>query len=109
MESMIHEETWPYIDEFFRKVPDAMRKVPSFQEALVESQQQGALHNQQRTLIRLLRHKFGEIPESIMKQITETNEIAQLDQWLDRVLDAESLIEMKFPRERRVSSTKKGK
>ncbi|MBV7335879.1 hypothetical protein KFU94_48090 [Chloroflexi bacterium TSY] len=34
MELTIREETWPYIDEFFRNVPEAMRKVPTFQEAL---------------------------------------------------------------------------
>lgn len=109
MELVIHEETWPYIDEFFRKVPEAMQKVPSFQEALAESQQQGALHNQQRTLLRLLRHKFGEVPEGIVKQIAAADNLEQLDQWLDRVLDAGSLAEMKFTPERGVATRKKSK
>ena len=34
----IHEETWPYIDEFFRNVPEATKKVPTFQEALAASE-----------------------------------------------------------------------
>jgi hypothetical protein len=34
MELTIREETWPYIDEFFRNVPEALKKVPTFQEAL---------------------------------------------------------------------------
>lgn len=40
MELTIQDETWPYIDEFFRNVPEAMRKVPTFQEVLEESERQ---------------------------------------------------------------------
>jgi hypothetical protein len=96
MELTIHEETWPYIDEFFRKVPDAMRKVPSFQEALAESQRQGALKNQQQTLLRLLRHKFGKVPEAVVKQIEATDNSDQLNHWLEQVLDVTSLSDMSF-------------
>ncbi|MEZ4865693.1 MAG: hypothetical protein R3C14_30555 [Caldilineaceae bacterium] len=38
MELTIHEETWPYIDELFRTVPEAMQKVSTFQEALEKSE-----------------------------------------------------------------------
>lgn len=92
MELTIREETWPYIDEFFRNVPEAMRKVPTFQEALTES----ALESQRKTLIRVLRHKFEEIPEDILQLIAETSDSEQLDKWLDQALDVEVLTDIKF-------------
>lgn len=92
MELTIREETWPYIDEFFRNVPEAMRKVPTFQEALTES----ALESQRKTLIRVLRHKFEEIPENILHLIAETSDSEQLDKWLDQALDVELLTDIKF-------------
>ena len=92
MELTIHEETWPYIDEFFRKVPEAMGKVPSFQEALTET----ALDSQRKTLIRVLRHKFDEISDGILQLIAETSESEQLDTWLDQALDAEQLSDIEF-------------
>jgi len=96
MELTIHEETWPYIDEFFRKVPDAMQKVPTFQEALEASEQQGVLRTQRRTLIRFLQHKFGELPDKIIQLIEKTNDSEQLDDWMDQAFDAESLTSMSF-------------
>lgn len=100
MELTIHEETWPYIDEFFRNVPEAMRKVPSFQEALEASEQEGKREGmrltQQRTLLRFLRHKFGDLPNSIVQLIEQTSNSEQLDAWMDQVFDAESLTAMKF-------------
>ncbi|MEZ4867804.1 MAG: hypothetical protein R3C14_41140 [Caldilineaceae bacterium] len=92
MELTIHEETWPYIDEFFRNVPEAMQKVPSFQEALEESERQG----QRRMLLRFLHHKFGDLPNKVIQLIEKTSDAEQLDHWMDQVFDAESLAAMKF-------------
>lgn len=92
----IHEETWPYIDEFFRNVPDAMRKVPTFQEALEASERRGAVHNQQQTLILILRHRFGEIPDPVVQLIEATDDLAQLAKWLEQALDVNSLGAMGF-------------
>lgn len=92
MELTIREETWPYIDEFFRNVPEAMRKVPTFQEALEKSEQSGV----RQTLLLVLRHKFEEIPEAIEQLITATEQRKQLDQWLEQALDAGTLEEIEF-------------
>ena len=106
MELTIHEETWPYIDEFFRKVPEAMRKVPTFQEALAKSEQSGVRSGVQtgvrRTLFLALRHKFAEIPEAIEQLIEATNDLEQLDIWLEQTLDADSLEEIEFELEHEV-------
>lgn len=92
MELTIREETWPYIDEFFRNVPDAMRKVPTFQEALEKSEQSGV----RRTLLLALRHKFEEIPEEVEQRIEATDDLDQLDKWLEQTLDADSLEDIEF-------------
>ena len=113
MELTIHDETWPYIDEFFRNVPEALRKVPTFQEALKQSEkrgeergeERGILQAQRRTLIRLLHHKFEELPDEIVQLIETTNNLEQLDEWLDQVLDADALAEMKFTPEEDSSNT----
>ena len=47
-------------------------------------------------LLRLLRHKFGALPESVVRQVEMTTDPEQLEHWLDQVLDANSLAAMKF-------------
>ena len=116
MELIVHEETWPYIDEFFRSVPEAMQKVPTFQEALEareragrregeregkregkrEGEREGTLLTQRRTLLRFLRHKFGELPAAVVQLIETTVDSAQLDRWLDQVFEATALADMQF-------------
>lgn len=96
MELKIHDETWPYIDEFFRTVPEAMQKVPTFQEALEANERQVILQTQRRTLLRFLHHRFGELPANVAQMIEKTTDSAQLDQWMDQVFDADSLRDMNF-------------
>jgi len=36
MKHIIHEETWPFIDQFFQEMPEAIEKLPTFQDALAE-------------------------------------------------------------------------
>lgn len=86
----------PAEDEFFRNVPDAMRKVPTFQEALEASERRGAVHNQQQTLILILRHRFGEVPDPVVQLIEATDDLAQLAKWLEQALDVNSLGAMGF-------------
>ncbi|MEZ4868302.1 MAG: hypothetical protein R3C14_43640 [Caldilineaceae bacterium] len=102
MELTIHEETWPYIDEFFRSVREAMRKVPTFQEALEKSKKSGEQSGVRQTLLLILRHKFEEIPEGIVQVIEATDDRKQLNQWLEQTLDADSLEEIEFEFDREV-------
>jgi hypothetical protein len=88
MKPTIREETWPYIDQFLRETPEIIQMLPTFQEAIAASEQ--------RVLLRLLRHKFGELPDSVVKQIEATTDSEQLDHWVDQVLDVASLAAMQF-------------
>jgi hypothetical protein len=99
MRPQIREETWSYIDQFFREVPEGLRKIPSFQEALNVSEQRGEergeewgqRRTQQRMLIRLLRRKFEDVPNSLIEKIEATEEMDLLDQWFEQVISADSL------------------
>jgi hypothetical protein len=90
MKPAIHKETLPYIGQLLREMPE-MWEIPFFKDALNASQQQGALHNQQRTLIRLLQHKFTQVPENVMQKIQSTTDLKQLDNWQDQIIVAKSL------------------
>ena len=103
MKPMIHEETWPYIDEYLRKVPEVLQKLPTFQDALAASEERGeqrgeqrgeelgALHARRQTLLSLLQHKFGPLPAAVVEQVNATTNLTRLDQWLLQVLDADHL------------------
>ncbi|MEZ4866330.1 MAG: hypothetical protein R3C14_33745 [Caldilineaceae bacterium] len=91
MKPMIREETWPYIAEYLRSVPEVLEKLPTFQEALDEREQRGEQRARQQTLLLLLEHKFGAIPAAIRSQIDHTTDLSQLDQWLLQVMDRDTL------------------
>ncbi|MCE7985585.1 MAG: hypothetical protein DYG89_30790 [Caldilinea sp. CFX5] len=92
MRMTIKEETWPYIDRYFKEVPEDLLKMPTFREMLKESEREGEkrgrLLNQHRTLLRLLEHKFGPVPTPLHQQIESCDDSAQLDRWLDQILAA---------------------
>ena len=100
MKYQIREETWPIIDQFFREMPEAIGKLPTFQEALTSTQrqsiQQGALGNEHRIVIRQLQRKFSQIPMGLVQHIEATDDIDQLDQWLDQIVSATELAEIDF-------------
>lgn len=94
MKLQIDEETWPYINEFFRSVPEALQKVPTVQDALDESEQRGEQRGIQQSILRVLQHKFGALPASVVQVIEATHNVEQLEQWLDRALDSSSLTDL---------------
>lgn len=101
----IREDTWPYIDRFFNQMPEAFQKLPTFRDALDESQRiameegqrlgqrLGSQRTQQRILVRQLRRKFSQVPEPIVQRIETTESIDLLDRWLDEILMADDLAE----------------
>ena len=127
MEITIREETWPYIDEFFQKVPDALQKLPTLKDAFEEharktaeeaarkaaeeaeirgeirgeqrgeirgeqrGEQRGKIQSHQQSLILILQHRFGELPQGIIEQISETNDLEKLAGWLEVALDIQNL------------------
>jgi phage tail tube protein FII len=90
--NIIHEETWPIIDQFFQEMPEAIEKLPTFQDALAESQRQG----EKQMLVRQLRHKFSRIPKGIVQQIEATTDKEQLDNWSVQIISAKKLTEIDF-------------
>jgi hypothetical protein len=92
MKHLIREETWPIIDQFFQEMPEAIEKLPTFQDALTESMRQG----EKRTLIRQLHRKFTRVPKGIVQHIETTTDLGQLDNWLDQVISAKKLTEIDF-------------
>ena len=124
MKPKIREETWSYIDQFFRETPEAMTKLPSFQktfqdavqkaaqevvqkaqEAAVQKAQEaiqkasadshklGEQQSRQQILIRQLRRKFTSLPKKVVQKIEATDDLEQLDNWLDQVIVVDSLAE----------------
>jgi len=95
MKPKIHEDTQPYIDRYFRELPEEMWKIGVIREALAESSwnghRAGVQQGVQKTLNRQLRHKFAPIPESVVQKIEATSDVEQLDNWLDQVIAADSL------------------
>ncbi|RKZ49307.1 MAG: hypothetical protein DRR16_33645 [Candidatus Parabeggiatoa sp. nov. 3] len=90
MKPTIHESTRPYIDQFFRTMPEEMWKMPTFREALEDKQRYGV----QTTLLNQLCRKFAPIPESIVQKIESTKNLEQLNNWTIQIITAESLADM---------------
>jgi hypothetical protein len=126
MKYQIREETWPIIDQFFQEMPEAIGKLPTFQEALAETHkqsvqqgmqqglqqgkqqgmQQGALSNEHRVVLRQLRRKFSHIPTGLVQHIEATSDIERLDHWLDQIILANELADIDFNKPSNQSSHK---
>jgi hypothetical protein len=115
MKVTIREDTWPYIDEFFQKVPEAFQKLPTIRNAFDKHAQQaaqaaehaaaqaaaqatidGEIRSQQQTLLLVLRNRFHEVPMQIVKQIEIVRDRQLLNRWLEQALDAETIQQLDF-------------
>jgi hypothetical protein len=56
-----------------------------------------AVRTRQQTLLRQLRHKFGRIPARQVRRVESTEDVAQLDAWLDAFATAEALDDVNIP------------
>ncbi|MCE7983920.1 MAG: hypothetical protein DYG89_22325 [Caldilinea sp. CFX5] len=100
----IREDTWPYIDEFFQKVPEAFQKLPKLREAVDKHAQQvaaqatieGEIQAQQKTLLLVLRHRFSKVPMHLVQQIETMRDRQVLNRWLEQALDAETIQQLNF-------------
>jgi hypothetical protein len=100
MRPVLTEDTWKAIDEFFRQTPEAPEKLTSWQEVIAESEQRGAQQTLKQTLLRLLHHKFSEVPGKVAQQIEATEDPERLNEWIDRILDAKTLADMELETEK---------
>lgn len=58
---------------------------------------QGIIQGKRETLLRLLRHRFGELPGEVIARIGRIESPTELDSLADKLLDARSLAEMGLP------------
>jgi len=56
-----------------------------------EGRQEGEITAKRETLMQILAIKFGDLSDEITELITHTEEVAQLDQWVNETMQAESL------------------
>ena len=56
-----------------------------------ELKEEGAIKNGQKTLVRLLKRRFGDVPAAVSATIRATDDPERLDAWLDLVVTAEAL------------------
>jgi hypothetical protein len=61
-----------------------------------EGLQQGALQNQRRVLLLLLRDKFPKLPARIVQRIEATEQFDLLDSWFQQALAAKKLADLSF-------------
>ena len=59
-----------------------------------ELKEEDAIKNSQQTLIRLLKRRFGDVPDEVTSMIRGTDDPQQLNAWLDQVVTAETLDEV---------------
>jgi hypothetical protein len=104
MRPVLTEDTWKAIDEFFRQTPEAPEKLTSWQEVIAESARRERQRERQQTLkqtlLRLLHHKFSEVPGKVAQQIEATEDPERLNEWIDRILDAKTLADMELETEK---------
>ena len=64
------------------------------EEGREKGREEGEIRSRRAILMRLLRSRFGEVPAEVAARIEATSDIAALDRWLDRILDAESIADV---------------
>lgn len=82
----------PYRQELFemgKTIAEELKK-----EGIKEGESRGMLKARQEMLIRLLRRRFGKIPQTVVETVTMTRDARELDRWLDNVVTAEDLTDI---------------
>ncbi len=74
-----------------------------------EGRRSGVLKGKRNALLRQLKRKFGPLPQETRSRVRALNSPEEVDRYLDRVLDADSLAAMGLESARPVSSTVRGK
>ena len=82
------EKKMPLTPEDFAAVDEYVRRRPQLKEEFIDAPQRAILR---RTLLRLLRRKFTEVPEEVAIYIGASDDIDQLEMWAERLVDAETI------------------
>ncbi len=62
-------------------------------EALI---QQGRINEKRTVVLRLVRHRFADISDTVLNEITAIDDLVQLDDLFDQVLTAEKFEDIDF-------------
>ena len=81
-------------DEYRQEETNMFRSMADVHEA--QGRKKGELRALQRTLLNLLRLRFGDLPAEITKTIKTTNNVKQLDAWLGRTVTAATLTDIQI-------------
>ncbi|WP_437275390.1 DUF4351 domain-containing protein [Sorangium sp. So ce375] len=86
------------LNEAARRALEAMMKGYEYQSEFAKKyvalgRDQGRREGERAVLLRLLRARFGELPEAAIARV-EGAEIAAIEQWAERVLSAKTLAEV---------------
>ncbi|MBI4614684.1 MAG: Rpn family recombination-promoting nuclease/putative transposase [Planctomycetes bacterium] len=65
-------------------------------EGLKEGRKEGRLAEKREVLLNLLKVRFGRVPVRIADQVRRTRDARRLDRWLERILTASSIGEMRI-------------
>jgi len=65
-----------------------------------EGRTEAAVGTRQQTLLRQLRRRFGDVPAGVVNTVQATSDVDQLDDWLDRLVTADTLDELEIPAEK---------
>ena len=62
-------------------------------QLIEQGERKGLLRGRREMLLRLLRTRFGDLPETVTMRVNAAD-VAQLDAWADRVLSAPTLADV---------------
>jgi len=62
-----------------------------------EGETRAAVRTRQQTLVRLLQKRFDDVPPGVVSAVESTSDADQLDDWLDRLVTADTLDELEIP------------
>ena len=58
------------------------------------AKKEAAIETRQQTLVRQLRRRFGSVPSELVNLVETTDDVDQLDDWLDHLVTAQTLEEL---------------
>jgi hypothetical protein len=81
-------------DEHRREVHAVIRSMADVVRE--EGRREGAVQALQKALLRQLRGRFGKLPKRVVQAVNATEDVARLDTWLDRILTAPTLDDVRI-------------
>jgi hypothetical protein len=83
----VRQAEQPEVQIMGRTIAEALRD---------EGKAEGALAKQRETLLRLLRLKYKRVSSAIVAEVEATQDVEQLDHWLDAVVTADKITDIPF-------------